>query len=92
MARPIDSFRPLASSLFCTFLKRRKVYNSFRLLLGASKASDFRSYFSRTPPSYFLASAFSWLDSPQGFSYWADLDSDWMEVLELFNIPKKLIY
>jgi len=92
MARPINLFHPLAPSLFCTFLRRRKAYNSFRLLLGASNASDLRSYFSCTPPPYFLASAFSWLNSPQGYAYWADLDSDWMDVLDLFNIPKKLTY
>lgn len=75
-----------AFTLFCTFLKQNRAYNSFmRNLSESSSVSDDRD-FARFNPKDYVNVAFFWSSTPEGSDYWSFLDREWQFVVKLFKL------
>lgn len=76
--------------LFLRFLKKRKAYHAFLTNFNSYKGKRFRGryeetmneYLIRVGRLYLISRAFSWSDSEEEYSYWANLHSQWFKIIE----------
>lgn len=73
---------------FIQFLKQNNIYgkfiNNFNNRNKMSKyyhETSFMKYFKLTTDRYLIANAFPWVDSPEKFCFWEDMDDKWIMYL-----------
>ena len=83
----------ISDDLFVKFLKDHKIYDKFiRNVINWRRnlKTDHRKYgipdldkfCEQLDRSSYLSYAFSWDKTPEGFLYWADVNSSWHEILK----------
>ncbi len=62
-----------------TFLKKHRAYRKYirNLKLIRQTPTSVDEYTDLTEPKGLLIQAFKWVETPEGFKYWNDLESEW---------------
>ena len=55
---------------------------------GCRSTYNPRRFFTYEPPEFYISSAFSWIQTPEGLKYWGQKDLDWVSYVQ--NINKRI--
>lgn len=77
--------RAQAIALFLIYLQKNGVYTSFVDKCGRGSIDETCVHLNRMEPRQFFSGAFPWMDTPEGFRYWAKMDAAWRYVCSAFK-------
>lgn len=86
--------------LFLRFLKKRKAYHAFLVNFNSYKGKRFRGKYEETMNEYlirvgwlcFILCAFTFDETEEGYSYWANLHTQWFKIIEKKRLSDESIY
>lgn len=72
---------------FLNWLQLNGIYHIyFTNYYGGCRCSyNPRRFFTYEPPEFYISSAFSWIQTPEGLKYWSQKDLDWVSYVQNIN-------
>ena len=61
---------------FKDFLRKHNVYDSY-IINTIERGKDVKSFIESTRKISYISAAFTWNDTPQGHSYWNNINTQW---------------
>jgi hypothetical protein len=82
--------------IFTRFLKEKNAFYAFRrnfdtyFYCPSQPPVTCRQYLDKVPNSNYIQYAFHWMDMPEGYDFWNNIDKDWRKIVRAEKLWKTM--